>query len=412
MISSSFRMAIVLGLGAAALPMAHAQVFTVGEKTATDDIKTDFKPTRVELPAGRMSERGRRELVREFDAEQGFAHRTLPLGTTILLNANGTMKPSGDAYRALVYKKGQSAGIGDRVIVTALAIKPDRILVDLNGGPYAPNRIMRHVQISVGGATTAAPDLMGHATGCRVELLFEGGVPEISGPEMKALLSPIVDFGVKTGDLAYAETLPPAIKGAIDLHEVLVGMNHRMVLAAMGEPESKVRESNETDGTYEEWIFGHQPQTVQFVRFVGDRVSQVKVAAMGQPIVVRTENEMGNYQIEPKTHTVIIADGPAPSQQKEHGDVTPPTLKLPDEAKTPAESETGTTERRVQYPVPKKDPGSTSGSEASPAASSGPATGVPAPPLGNAPSPPPGVIPDASTSTGIPIPKGITPPPQ
>ena len=58
----------------------QAQVFTVGEKTATAGLKTDFTPTRVELPDTQMTERGRRELLRNLDAEQGFAHRVLPLG--------------------------------------------------------------------------------------------------------------------------------------------------------------------------------------------------------------------------------------------------------------------------------------------------------------------------------------------
>jgi hypothetical protein len=356
-----------------------AQVFTVGEATATADIKTDFKPTRVELPSQPMTERGRRELVRNFAEEQGFAHRVLPLGATLVLNANGTLAPGGEAYKKLLYKKGQSAAVGDRVVVTALAIHGNKVDVDLNGGPYPPHRILNHIQIGVGPALVNQPDTFARATGCRVELVFEGFVPEVSGPEMKALLYPVVDFGVKSGDLAYAETLPAPIKGAIDLHEVLVGMNHRMVLAAVGEPESKVRESNETDGAYEEWIYGHQPQTVKFVRFVGDRVTQVKVAAMGEPIVTRTADEMGGYQPEPKTHTVVVADGPmsAHSPQGER-DAGSPSLKLPTEAKTPTETENGTSERKVQYPVPKQDP-ETSAPAVPPASSPGPATqGVPA----------------------------------
>ena len=59
---------------------ASAQVFVVGEKTATADITTDFHPTRVELPSKPINELGRRELLRDLEAEQGFAHRPLPLG--------------------------------------------------------------------------------------------------------------------------------------------------------------------------------------------------------------------------------------------------------------------------------------------------------------------------------------------
>ena len=57
-----------------------SQVFVVGEKTATADIATDFHATRVELSSKPLNELGRRELIRDLEAEQGFAHRPLPLG--------------------------------------------------------------------------------------------------------------------------------------------------------------------------------------------------------------------------------------------------------------------------------------------------------------------------------------------
>ena len=44
----------------AAVPVARAQVFVVGEKTAMADVSTDFHPTRVELPSTPIDERGRR----------------------------------------------------------------------------------------------------------------------------------------------------------------------------------------------------------------------------------------------------------------------------------------------------------------------------------------------------------------
>ena len=108
-------------------------------------------------------------------------------------------------------------------------------------------------------------------SGCRITLVFEGGMPDISAPEVKALLDPLIDFGVKTSGQAFADTLPPFLKQAIDQHDVLVGMDRKMVLAAMGAPESKVRElvPGTTDRHYEEWVYGHVPQTVRFVRIEG-----------------------------------------------------------------------------------------------------------------------------------------------
>ena len=84
----------------------RAQVFVVGEKSAMADISIDFHPTRVELPSAPITERGRRELVRDLEAEQGFAHRALPLGDALVLMANGNLQPGGDAYKEMLYKKG------------------------------------------------------------------------------------------------------------------------------------------------------------------------------------------------------------------------------------------------------------------------------------------------------------------
>ncbi len=341
-VAAAMPVATLLGIGT-----AGAQVFTVGEKTATANIKTDFSPTRVELPDGKMTVRGRRELVRDLEAEQGFAKRALPLGAIVTLIANGNMSPSSEEYKLMIYKKGQSAAPGDRVIVTALEVKPDRILIDLNGGPYVKHRFLRHVQVGVGNVNTMPQDDGELATGCRVTLLFEGGVPEVSAPEVKALLEPVVDFGVKSGAQAYADTLPAPVKDAIKSHEVLVGMNHRMVIAALGQPETKIREGAQ-DGKYEEWIYGHQPQTVRFVRFVGDRVSLVKVAALGKPVEIHDHDELGGFAPPLPTRTIAMGDAQPDENKAASG---PPTLKLPGET-NPVENagQNGQQNRKVQFP--------------------------------------------------------------
>lgn len=336
---------------------ANAQVFTVGEKTATAGIDTSLSPTHVELPAGPMTERGRRELVRNLDAEQGFAHRVLPLASIVTLVANGQVRPGPEEYRKLVYKKGQGAAPGDRVAINAITFNKDRILIDFNGGPYPRHRFLRHIQVGVGNVGSREPDLTETASGWRVELYFEGGIPEVSAPEVKALLEPLVDFGVKTGEQAYSETLPAPIKSAIASHEILVGMDHRMVLASLGQPESKVRESA-AGGRYEEWIYGHHPQTVTFVRFAGDRVSLIKIAASGKAIEIHDHDEMAGYQQPETTRQVVVANGPV-SATSESDPGAVPTLKLPTEKATPAETEAGTSERKVQYPTVHPAPGST-----------------------------------------------------
>ena len=202
-------------------------------------------------------------------------------------------------------------------------------------------------------------------TGCRVTLLFEGGLPEVSAPEVKALLDPIIDFGVKTSEEAYADSLPPFLKDSIAQHDVLVGMNRKMVLAAMGAPQSKVRElvPGTTDQHYEEWIYGQMPQTVHFVRFVGDRVTQLRVAALGKPIAIYDKNELHGYLDPEDTHEIAMGDG----KPAEEGMTKPPTILKPGET-APGGS------RRVLLPVsipssPDKDPAQPADPSATPAGS-------------------------------------------
>jgi hypothetical protein len=325
-----YRSALLAGLMASAFATAQAQVFTVGEKSATADIATDFKPTHVELPSGKLTERGRRELIRNLEAEQGFAHRALPISAGLVLQANGQLSPGPEEYKKLIYQKGQSAAPGDRVVVTSLEIKGDRIILDFNGGPYAKHRFLRHIQLNDAPVTQDTGEI---ATGSRITLVFEGGVPEVSGPEIKALLEPLIDFGVKSSDQAYADTLPPTLKEIIAAHEVLVGMNHRMVLAALGAPENKMREQQSSDpggGRYEEWIYGHVPQTIRFVRFVGDRVTLVEIAALGKPIEIHDTDEMGDFS--PQAPTREVAMGDQDKKGTEDKPAAPPTLRLPGEA--------------------------------------------------------------------------------
>lgn len=356
---STSRWALISALFASTVSAtaACAQVFVVGEKTATANIATDFTPTHIPLPNDALTERGRRDLVRNLEAEQGFAHRTLPMGAGITLQANGQLAPGAEQYKQLIYKKGESSAPGDRIVVTAVTFKPDRIILDLNGGPYAKHRFLSH--ISLNDAPVAANNSQ-PATGSRVTLAFEGGVPEISAPEVKALLEPVLDFGVKNSEAAYADTLPAPLKDAIAAHDVLVGMNHRMVLAALGAPESKVREhdpGNPDGPRFEEWIYGHVPQTVKFVRFHADRVALVKIAAMGKPMEIHDTNELGDYLPAAPTHQIALGDaklgdpklGDTDGSEAAHS--APPTLRQQGDPEMPANAS-----GRVQFPQQKQSP--------------------------------------------------------
>lgn len=280
-------------------PQMQRDVFVVGRETAIGNPLEGFHPTRVELPPGEMDTAGRRDLERMLLAELGFAHVPLPLGAPGLeLHVNGRLTVAPNDLQKRLYEKGMCADRGDRVMVTDLKVERDRILIDVNGGPYLKHRFLRH--ISVNNIPLAGNGQVGeHATGTRIALLFEGNVPRVTGAEVKSLLEPVLDFNVKSGEQAYADTLPPPIKKAIDEHRVLVGMNKRMVLASLGQPETKMREraaDSASGEVFEEWIYGHTPQTIRFVRFRGDRVILLKTGALGKAVDVREKDELADYR--------------------------------------------------------------------------------------------------------------------
>ena len=278
--------------------LGHAQVFVVqrehlGPKEAN---LTTVQPTTVALDTTPLTERTKQQLIRTFQADEAFAVRPLPLGTKgIVLHANGPLSPSGNGYAEELEKFGVSSKPGDRVVITKFEVKPDRILFEFNDGPEKHHHIMQHIEVGgMGGMAPLAQD-DGHVPiGSRMVLVFNKFVPEMTASQVRGLIAPMIDFSLKTPVEAFADTLPPKLKGAVLNHEVLVGMNREMVLKAVGQPDQKVRE---TDGQtpFEEWIYGQPPHQVQFVRFNGNRVIRLEIADVGQPPVIRDKDETDGY---------------------------------------------------------------------------------------------------------------------
>ncbi len=316
------------------LPTPQRDVFVVNADSAIGDPLLGFKPTRVELTDQPMDISGKRELVRMLLMEQGFAHRALPLGAPgLVLHANGRLTVDSDTLKQRMYKKGMAAAAGDRIMITDISVLVDRIYIDVNGGPYLSHRFLRH--LSINGAPVAGDGQVGESpTGTRITLLFEGDTPRLTGSEVKALLEPLLDFGLKSAEQAFADTLPEPIKKAIDEHEILVGMNRRMVLAALGAPESKLRErapDSTTGEVFEEWIYGHTPQTIRFVRFRGDRVILLKTAALGKPLEIADKDQLADYRDPNLTHVVALGDTATRPKNADPDATSAPSLLEPGE---------------------------------------------------------------------------------
>jgi len=289
-----------------------------------------FKPTDVKLDTLKLTPRGHRELITAFTAEQGFARRPLPLDPKgLTLHANGALRPEGLDYEEILQRKGISSQPGDRMVISDIKIEASRIVFEFNGGPDRKHKYLSHIQIGAGGGgVPLARDDGQDPVGSRLTVVFENYVPEMTADQVKALIQPVIDFNVKTPIEAYTDTLPPKLKEAILNHHVLVGMDRKMVVYALGAPVKKVRE--EKDGQpFEEWIYGEAPQVTQFVRFQGNRVVQVEVSAVGADLLVRNQDETGGYLGKTDTHEVSLGDAKTSANGETHR--AAPSLRLPGE---------------------------------------------------------------------------------
>lgn len=299
------------------------------------------------------------QLIQLMDREFAHVRRYMVLGDkSIVIGTDGSVKPGDSDLFRMAQSYGVSAKIGDRAQITNIIFHEKSIYFEINGGPKKKSKWYQHVQISGAGASTGQGDASSiPATGSAFTLEFKKHVPEMTGAELKKLLSPVLDFSVKSAAQVFAETLPPKIREAVKHHEVLVGMNHDMVVMAKDRPPQKVREKDDKGKEYEDWIYGAPPQDVVFVRFVGDEVVQVKIAKVGGEMIVKTQKEVDVKDGVPTLASLKasnspqdVSGAPEPEQPKHK-----PTLKRPDEQPDPAVQQSNSGNSGVQLPPPPQD---------------------------------------------------------
>jgi len=363
-VTHSCRVAALSVLTAlAATGMAAAQAITIDTNTGNlknspgapvDRRFAQVEPTHVALPNSELDPKTRIELIRALSSEQGFAMRPLPRGRKgLTLQANGLLAPAGEAYLAMVTTEGLSVKPGDRVVLSDIRIEKGHIVFDLNDGPEGKHRFLRHIQI--GGTGEMDPIIRDNGTeptGARVTLTFANRIPELTGAQIKALLSPLISFDVKTPAQAFTDTLPDKLKEAILNHKVLVGMSTDMLIYSKGQPEMKYHEIL-GNMPFDEWIYGKTPNDVQFVRINGNRVIRVEIAQMGKKPVVFEDDEVQGL-MRTDGSPLMPPDNSAPRTLHE-GDVEPSANTPP-----PTLGEAGTQdhERQVMKPVlfPRQQP--------------------------------------------------------
>jgi hypothetical protein len=306
-----------------------------------------------------LNEGTKMQLIRVMDAEFVHVRKYFPIGDkSMVIGDDGVVKPGDAQLFKMAQTVGAAAKLGDRVQITNIVFHEKSIYLEINGGPKKKQKWYQHIEISgMGGSTGGTDPNQAQPTGAALTLEFKKHVPEMTGPELKLLLSPVLDFSVKSAAEVFADTLPPKIRAAVKNHEVLVGMNHDMVVMAKDRPPQKVREKDDKGKDYEEWIYGTAPQDVVFVRFVGDEVVQVKIAKVSGQIVVKTEKEVDIKDGVPTLAALKSSDSPQDvSGAPEPAQPThKPTLKRPDEQPDPMVQPGSSGGRQSQMPSSPQD---------------------------------------------------------
>jgi hypothetical protein len=307
--------------------------------------------TNVELSHEKLTKENKLELIRGLNAEIAYAKKPLPrVQKGLVLPANGRLEPGDGMLNQLVMQYGLAAKKGDRVQITDMDFKDNGIRFVLNGGAKTKHKWYEHVSVGVGGAEAAPlakPDDP-RAQGLLLTLTFPKYVPQLSAAQVRELLSPILDFSVKSPTQAYADTLPPKIRAAVLDHRALVGMNHEMVMTAMGRPDKKFRE-DENGVTYEDWMYGQPPATVRFMRFEGDRLIRIKELPVGAAEIVRDQSEVDGAELatlaqQKAEHVEKVKEAKAEASRPK------PTLQRPGDE--PPVVDTGATSTAPPTPIP------------------------------------------------------------
>ncbi len=270
-------------------PLLATALLLVAMSAFADDTKAPAK-----LPSEKMTPQTRMLIIKDLTAERVFARTMFPMGEKGLRIKNGVVAPGEMQVARLVAENGAAARVGDRVIISNVIIKENSIVLEINGGSKKKEKWYQHVQVGAGGGMSTvggAPKSL-DAKGSQVTLEFDKYVPDVTGEQVRDMLSPVFDFKALNQAEAYEKTLPPKVQEAIKNHQVLVGMDRDMVIYAKGRPPKKIRDKDDKGQDYEEWIYGNPPEEVDFVRFQGAVVARLEIMTVDGGKVVRTEKEV------------------------------------------------------------------------------------------------------------------------
>ena len=222
-----------------------------------------------------MDRNARIDIIRGLLREVAVTKVPLPRGKKgVRMDAQGKLDQE-DAQKEMHFN-GMAMQAGVPAEITKIEFKSNQIIFELNGGGKSGKKWYQHIEIGMGTETDPVGPQQQPTTafGSSVTMDFGKALPDLTVPQVKKILSGILDFERHSPTVLYSPNVTPQVKEAIKNHKVIVGMDRDAVLSAKGTPDRRVREVR--DGAeQEDWIYGTPPH-VLFVTFDGDQVVAVK----------------------------------------------------------------------------------------------------------------------------------------
>lgn len=228
-----------------------------------------------------LKPQSRIEIIRYVSGEFAKAVKPLPGGKKGLKIPVGKAVNEKELQQAL-RAGGIAASPGDTVQITALEFRSKEIVIQVNGGGKKRYHLRDHLQVGTGlGGVAQLPQSgdvnTNEGNGSTLFLDYGRTIPDMSAEDLMHDLGAFLDFSKEhSAAVNWIDTLPPQFKAAIQDRKAVEGMDHEMVLAALGRPDHKVREHTPEGMQTEDWIYGTPPAKTVFVTFSGDKVIRVK----------------------------------------------------------------------------------------------------------------------------------------
>jgi hypothetical protein len=218
-------------------------------------------------------------LIRYVDGEFAKTVVPLPRGKKGLKIVPGKPLDPNALKDTIRLAGGPAANSGETVQITKIEFRAHEIAIEINGGPSKHFHLMDHLQVGVGTLPDASPQNThpNEGVGAAIIVDYRRPVPDMSPDDLKRDLSVLLDFTKQhSATVNWVDSLPPEFQQAIKDNKAIVGMDHEMVVAALGRPDKKVRERTPEGDETEDWIYGTPPGKTIFVTFLGDKVIRVK----------------------------------------------------------------------------------------------------------------------------------------